>query len=396
MTPRLDSTRPDSRSFSTLVLKYLAGACASILAFWPSAAYAAPAWEQWQTVPGVFDLGGPRSDGSLVVAGSGALYTMAPDGAVSPFAGGYHDDPGAEPYLAVSAGLGVGEAGCKFAKDDTFVLRLHAPIGVTRVDAGGSDVSAFAAISLPALNGIAFDTVGTFANRLLVTGPRNGKTEVDAVDCTGHVQVVTSTAPVVEGGIAVAPQKFGAFGGDLIAPDELSGIIWAIAPDGSSRQLAVSGLANGPDTGVESVGFVPVGFAKGGFLYYSDRATPNNPHPGTDHVLRISSADLVSAGVRDGDMLVATEGGASMIDVRCDTSCQVTTVVATPTIAHGEGHLAFTLAPAAAPTSTRSPVLEPAAPAGSVPFGAYLGLAAAVVAALAVTGLAIGAQRRRR
>jgi hypothetical protein len=378
------------------VLKYVAGIGAAALALWPSAALAPPAWEQWQPVGGVFDLGGPRSDGSLVVAGSGALYTMAPDGTLTPFAGGYHDDPGAEAYLAVSWGLGVGEAGCKFAKDDTFVLRLHAPIGITRVDATGSDVSSFANVSLPSLNGIAFDPVGTFANRLLVTGPRNGKTEVDAIDCTGHVQVVTSTAPVVEGGIAVAPQEFGAFGGDLIGPDELSGIIWAIRQDGSSRQLAVSGLAKGQDTGVESVGFVPAGFAKGGYLYYSDRATPNNPHPGTDHILRISSADLVSAGVRDGDMLVATEGGASMIDVRCATTCQVTTVVATPTIAHGEGHLAFTITPASAPTPTKSPVLEPPAPAGSVPFGAYLAIAAAVVAALAAAGLAIGAQRRRR
>ena len=333
------------------MLKYLAGAFAAVLALWPSAASAAPAWEQWQMVAGVFDLGGPRSDGSLVVAGSGALYTMAPDGALSPFATGYHDDAGAEAYLAVSEGLPVGGAGCKFARDDTFILRLHAPIGVTRVDASGSEVSAFAGVSLPSLNGIAFDPVGTFANRLLVTGPRSGKTEVDAIDCAGHIQVVTSTAPVVEGGIAVAPQTFGAFSGDLIAPDELSGIIWAIAPDGSSRQLAISGLAKGQDTGVESVGFVPAGFAKGGYLYYSDRATPNNPHPGTDHVLRISSADLVSAGVRDGDMLVATEGGASMIDVRCGTACEVTTVVANPTIAHGEGHLAFTLTPASVPSN---------------------------------------------
>lgn len=378
------------------MLKYLTGIGAVALALWPSAAAAAPAWEQWQPVAGVFDLAGPRSDGSLVVAGSGALYTMAPSGTVAPLAGSYRDDPGAEAYLAVSPGLAVGEAGCKFAKDDTFILRLHAPIGVTRVDATGSDVSLFAGVSLPSLNGIAFDPVGTFANRLLVTGPRNGKTELDAIDCTGHVQVVTSTAPVVEGGIAVAPQAFGAFGGDLIAPDELSGLIWAIAQDGSSRQVAVSGLAKGQDTGVESVGFVPRGFAKGGYLYYSDRATANNPHPGTDHILRMSSADLVSAGVQDGDMLAATEGGASMIDVRCDTTCQVTTVVATPTIAHGEGHLAFTLTPAAAPTPTRSPVLEPPAPAGAVPFGVYLALAAAVVAALAVVGLAIGTQRRRR
>jgi hypothetical protein len=379
------------------VLKYLVGLGAAVLAFWPLVAHAAPAWEQWHSVRGVFDLGGPRSDGSLLVAGSAALYTLSPDGTLTPFArgpGGYGDDPGAEAYVAVSPGLQGGE--CAFVPDDVFILRLHAPIGITRVNAAGTETESFAKVDAPSLNGIAFDTTGLFNRDLLVTGSVNGKTEVAAVDCTGQVQVITRTAPVVEGGIAVAPKTFGSFGGELIAPDELSGIIWAIAPDGTSRQLAVSGLAKGQDTGVESVGFVPAGFTKGGYLYYADRATANNPHPGTDHILRIHSADLVSAGVRDGDMLVATEGGASMIDVRCGAGCQVTTVVATPTIAHGEGHLAFTLTPASAPSPAGSPVLEPLAPASSLPFGAYLAIAAAVVAALAAAGLAIGAQRRRR
>jgi hypothetical protein len=378
-------------------LKYLAGVGAAVLALLPTTALAAPAWEQWQAVAGVFDLAGPRSDGSLLVAGSGALYTLSPDGTLTPFArgpGGYRDDSGAEAYVAVSTGLQGGP--CAFAPDDTFILRLHAPIGITRVNGAGGLAEPFASVAAPSLNGIAFDTTGSFHHALLVTGPVNGKTEVAAIDCTGQVQVITKTAPVVEGGIAVAPSAFGAFGGQLIAPDELSGIIWAIAPDGTATQLAVSGLAKGQDTGVESLGFVPAGFTKGGYLYYADRATANNPHPGTDHILRIPSADLVAAGVRDGDMLVATEGGASMIDVRCGTSCQVTTIVATPTIAHGEGHLAFTLTSGSAPTPTRSPVLEPPAPAGRIPFGAYLALVAAVIGGLAAAGLAIGAQRRQR
>ena len=377
------------------MLKYVAGIGAAALALWPSAALAPPAWEQWQPIAGVFDLGGPRSDGWLVVAGSGALYTMAPDGTLTPFAGAYHDDPGAEPYLTVSGGLAVGEAGCKFAKDDTFVLRLHAPIGVTRVDAAGSDVSSFANVSLPSLNGIAFDPVGTFANRLLVTGPRNGKTEVDAIDCTGHVQVVTSTAPVVEGGIAVAPQEFGAFGGDLIAPDELSGLIWAIAPNGSAVQVVNSGLPRGGDIGVESLAFVPAGFtSRGGFVYYSNRATPGNPHPGTDHVLRLSSADLAAAGIQDGDLLAATEGGASMIDVRCGATCQVTPVVPTPTTAHGEGHIVFTMAPLPSPSPalTVRATAQPAGSGRSMPL--VVGIAVLVAGAGAT--IALVAWRRRR
>lgn len=360
------------------MLKYLGALIGALLALWPLGAPAAPAWEQWQSVGGVFDVGGPRADGTLLVAGSGIFFTLTPTGSLTNFA--RNEDPGAEDYFVVSPRV-VG-AGCTFARDDTFILRLHAPIGVTRVSADGSQTGSFANVGVPSLNGIAFDTVGAFSHDLLVTGPVNGKTEVVAIDCYGNVHVIAQAAPVVEGGIAVAPRGFGAFGGDLIASDELSGIIWAIAPDGSARQVVSSGLPKGQDIGVESGAFVPADFTRrGGFVYYSDRATPNNPHPGTDHLLRMSSADLVAAGVQDGDMLAATEGGASMIDVRCAATCQVMAVVSTPTTAHGEGHIAFTLNPLPAGPKVRpSPTSEP----GGRPNSPLWLLGLLVVAAIAI------------
>ena len=349
-------------------------------------------WEQWVSVPGVFDLGGPRSDGSLLVAGSGALYTLTPDGALVHFAAGAGG--GAEAYLTVSPRLHVAAAGCDFAKDDAYVLRLAAPVGITRIDATGQVTTSLANLDVPSLNGIAIDTVGSFDHRLLVTGGVNGKTELAAVDCAGGVQVITKAAPVAEGGLAVAPTSFGIFGGSLIAPDELSGVIWAIAPDGTSHQVVDSGLPKGGDIGVESVAFVPAGFSRGGYVYYSDRATPGNPHPGTDHVLRLASGDLVASGVRDGDLLAATEGGASMIDVRCGTTCSVTTVVGTPTTAHGEGHLVFTLSQAATSSPIGSPIVEPNERANTIPLAPFVALAAAVLAGLAAALLAISRRRR--
>jgi hypothetical protein len=368
----------------------------ALLALLPvSGAAAGPAWEGWQPVPGVFDLGGPRANGSLLVAGSAALYTLTQAGDPKPFArgpGGYRDDPGAEAYLAVSPGQHVAAAGCDFVRDEVFILREHTPIGITRVDSTGSETGSFANVGVPSLNGIAFDTNGAFDHRLLVTGAVNGKTEVVAIDCTGAVQVVTKSAPVIEGGMAVVPPSFGQFAGDLIAPDELSGTIWAIAPDGTSKKLVDSGLPKGGDIGVESVAFVPPGFAKGGYLYYADRATPGNPHPGTDHVLRLSSDELVAAGVQDGDLLAATEGGASMIDVRCDpVVCKVTSVVATPTSAHGEGHLVFTLNPKAPQTPTPT-ATGPAAPKSSS-VSVAVAIAAAIVVAFAA-GLFVARRRR--
>ena len=90
----------------------LVGIVAADMALAPLTASAAadPSWEQWQTVAGVFDFGGPRSDGSLLVAGSPNLYLADPAGNLAPFAsgpGGYHPAPGAEAYVAVSPGLSV-------------------------------------------------------------------------------------------------------------------------------------------------------------------------------------------------------------------------------------------------------------------------------------------------
>jgi hypothetical protein len=155
------------------------------------------------------------------------------------------------------------------------------------------------------------------------------------------VTVVAPNAPTVEGGATVAPASFGAFGGDLIAPDEGTGQIWAIGPDGIARLVARSGLSSGGDIGVESTGFVPPGFTTGWAAYVADRRSPGNPHPGDDSILRLSSATLTAADVRPGDLLVATEGGGQTVAIRCAATCSVRHIVDGPAIAHVEGHVVF-------------------------------------------------------
>jgi hypothetical protein len=306
------------------------------------------AWEPGKTVAGVFDVDGPRSDGSMIVAGGAALYVMQPDGSIAPFArgpGGYHEDKGAEAYLANSTGATVSSAGCSWVRDETFLLRLHIPIGIERVSGGGDETGSFANLpGVTALNGITFDTTGDFDHRLLVSAPSKGKTVIFAIDCNGAVRVITRSAPRLEGGLAVAPSGFGAFGGALIGPDELSGKIYAIKANGTVSVVAKPSLPTGQDIGVESVGFVPQGFmSRGGTLYYADRRTPNGKHPGTDSLLKLPSAQLAGAGVTEGDLLVATEGGATMVAVRCAPLCATIPVIAKPTKAHGEGHFAFSV-----------------------------------------------------
>lgn len=355
------------------------------------------AWTRWQHVPGVLDVAGPRSDGSLVVAAGGKLFQLNPaTGERQPFAAGYAGAGGEEPYLALSSGLPVAGAGCTFARDDLFVLQLKPAGGVLRIDPSGH-VHAFADVDgVDSLNGIAFDTAGRFGGRLLVAGRSHGSSVVAAIDCGGNVRHITDAGPIIEGGMAVAPAGFGSFGGDLIAPDELSGNVYAITPDGSAVAIARSGLATGQDIGVEGVGFVPPGFAGGGAAYFADRATPGNPHPGTDSLLRLDAGSLAGAGVREGDLLVATEGGAATIDVRCGSTCRVAPVARGDT-AHGEGRVLVVAAAARQP----GPQLSAAPDLGRAAFvqrwlmwGGVV--AAAVLLVAAGTLLAVWQRRRAR
>ena len=296
-------------------------------------------WHPLLNLQGVFDVGGPMPDGRLVLAGSQGLFLADQSGATTRFAPAYGGQSG-EAYLAVSPGLTVERSGCAFPAGAVFVLRLGRSKGVIQVDPDGQVHNGFATLSGTGTpNGIAFDTTGRFGHRLLVTVGHGRSTSVDAVDCRGVVATLTRSAPVLEGGLAVAPAGFRPFGGALIAPDELSGRLIAIQPDGHAATVVESGLTGGQDIGVESLGFVPSGFAGGGAAFVADRATGNSAHPGSDHLQRVSSSELLGAGVREGDLLVATEGGDRMIDVRCSGRCRVVSRLTPETPAHGEGHL---------------------------------------------------------
>jgi hypothetical protein len=292
----------------------------------PRAARPLAHWRAFVHVATPLDVVGPRRDGSLVLAAAGRLWTLTRSGRVTRFAPAYRSPGGEEPYVALSPG------GC-FGRDSVYAIRLARARGVTAISRAGV-VRRFASITIPGLiDGITFG----FGGRLLVTVEAGAHTTVEAVDCRGRGRVVTRRAPRMEGGITVAPRSFGRFGGDLIGSDEQTGMIWAVTPSGRSALVARSGLPHGGDVGVESEGFVPSG--RGWRALLADRRTPGNPHPGDDLVLRVPVASL---GVRAGDLLVATEGGALTDAVRCGRAgCTVREVAVGPHIAHGEGHIAF-------------------------------------------------------
>jgi hypothetical protein len=307
-------------------------------------------WAPFLHVPAIVDLSGPRGDGRLTLAAGGRLSLLRPGGQPEPFArggGGYTTDPGPEPYLALSPGQQVTGAGCGFGRDTVYALQPTGTPGVISIDPAGQ---AHRVADLPGVmpNGITFDEVGRFGHRLLVTAAAKTGTTVFGIDCAGQVTTIAARAPALEGGIAVAPLSFGSFGGNLIAPDENTGRIWAFAPDGTSRLIITSPLPHGGDIGAESSGFVPTGFTRDWSAYVADRRSPGNPHPGTDSILRLAATDLPTVDVHPGDLLVASEAAALTIAVRCAATCTLRYIADGPTSAHVEGHIVF------APSTTTS------------------------------------------
>lgn len=289
-------------------------------------------WARYVHSQGVLDLVGPRADGSLVVAAGGKLWLLHRAGRVTRYAPAYSSPGGEEGYIALAG------SGC-FKQGTVYALRLRPPRGVVAIATSGS-VREFARISAHGLiDGIAFDRTGRFGHRLLVTINAGQRTTVVAIGCHGKVAAITRHAPRMEGGIAVAPAGFGRFAGDLIAPDEIGGRIFAVTPGGRTIPLARSRLPYGQDVGVESAGFVPRGPVD---AFVADRSTPGNPHPGDGVVLRLGPNALRRAGVRAGDLLVVSEGGSKTDAVRCARrGCRVWHAADGPPEAHGEGHVAF-------------------------------------------------------
>ncbi len=339
--------RPLHSALLVISLSVILAACgtASIGRITATRAVKLARWTADASVRRVLDLSRPGRDRAILVAAAGRLVLLSPGaGSAQPFgvgAGGYSSPGGEEPYIARSAGTRTRGAGCTFGPAALYALRLTNGPGVTVIGPRG-DSHRFAHLGGHGLeSGIAFDDTGRFGHRLLVTVAVQSKTTVAAVDCHGAVTTITRNAPNVEGGIVVAPATFGRFAGDLIAPDEHSGRIYAISSDGRSRLVADSGLPHGADIGVESAGFVPAGFGAGGKALLADRLTPGNPHPGDDVILGLGAGALSAAGVRPGDLLIASEGGARTDAISCRSTCRVRYVADGPSIAHAEGHIVF-------------------------------------------------------
>jgi hypothetical protein len=366
---------------------------------WAEQAETSPVtWQAFAHVAGVFDVTGPRRDGRLVVAAATHLVLMDRYGTATDFAPGYTYAAGSESYLALSTGQAVDGASCTFAPDDVFALDVGAATpGITRISAEGTASRFATVVGVTTLSAIAFDTVGSFGHRLLVTGPpTTGRTKVFAVDCQGTVSDVATVDAALEGGVAVAPSTFEPFGGQLIAPDENAGKVYAVSTTGELHSVANSNLPAGGDVGVESAGFAPAGSALTAFV--ADRGTPNNAHPGTDTLLLLTNDALRSVDVRASDLLVATEGGATVLRIRCTGTCSSDVIATGSVVAHAEGRLLVVTGFDAAPSPEAAAEAEAAARSATHSSSSdpapYL-IVAGVAVVLVVVAVVVLRSRRR-
>ncbi len=307
----------------------------------PTTAPLAPNWERWLPLPGVVDVVGPRPDGTLVAAATGRLFLVHPDGRAPTAFGSYATDPGPESYIAMAPGLDVAGAGCRFEAGEIYALELATPPqAIMRVTVDGQASRFVETPPVDLLTGIAFDGTGRFGNQLLVAGRRGNSTVLFSIDCRGRLRTLTERAPLMEGGMEVAPQLFGEHGGDLIGADENTGDVVFIRFDGTSGVLINPGLPAGPDIGVESVGFTPPGFiGRGGTAYVADRR---------DAIWRVTADAFSQVRIDENDLIVVTETGRTVV-VRCRATCRTFPFGDAPG-AHIEGHVTVVLGPAPPPT----------------------------------------------
>ena len=293
------------------------------------------------SLPGVADVVGPRPDGTLVAAAAGRLFLVHPDGRTPTPFGSYATDPGPESYIAMAPGLDVAGAGCRFDAGEIYALELGTPPqAVMRVTVDGQASRFVETPPVDRLTGIAFDATGRFGNQLLVAGRRGDRTVLFSIDCRGRLKTLTERAPLMEGGMEVAPQLFGEHGGDLIGPDENTGDLIFIRFDGSSGVLINAGLPAGPDIGVGSVGFTPPGFiGRGGAAYVADRR---------DAIWRVTAESFSQVRIDENDLIATNEAGGRTVVVRCRATCR-TFPFGDAQGAQIEGHVTVVLGPAPPP-----------------------------------------------
>ena len=301
---------------------------------------APPAAGRVRHLPGVVDLAGPRGDGSFSRRRPGGCSSWPRRRAepVRPRArGGYQTARGTEPYLVMVNGVSASTGPLCVHRGHRLRHPAWRPASGHHRSTRAGRARRFASLAARAARcPVSRSTLpGGSGKGRRSWGESGGKTTVFGIGCDGRLATVTAWRPA--GG---RRHRRGACYARRVRRlshradrDQRPGVAASLA--GKFVILVPVRPACWCDIGVESAASPRPG---SGRQYLADRFSPGNRHPGDDAILRLSAAGLARAGIRPGDLLVATEGGARTIDVRCAATCAVRYVAAGPAIAHAEGH----------------------------------------------------------
>ena len=200
---------------------------------------------------------------------------------------------GASGEIYVTASLGLGGYG---PRD---VYAGSEGVGsVFRFSHDGSTQTLFASGLASGVRSIAFDPFGLYGNQMIVA------THDGHIYRVSNLGVATLLASVGEDteGLSFAPQPFGSFAaGTLFVASEGSGVLRAIAPDGTTV-TAVTGLPS-----AEMVSFVPLNLGSSG--------SPVEGFYAANFASNIIKADAAQFAPYLGDAIVTGETGHQVWDV---------------------------------------------------------------------------------
>lgn len=240
------------------------------------------------------------------------LNMVSPDGTRRPFAADFHMHRDVESLIAIVPLTGVPVTMGHFIPGDVFVGR--GPGGqITRLSAGGivypnaaTKSNVFVDVGSPLWGGLTFDTVGDFGGELIVL---TFSGSVFRVNSNGTSVKIATLPPVgIEyEGIAVAPKRFGPYGGWIIVGVEgaadnnpEAGKVYAINQAGEYHLLAQIPHST------EEIQFVP----PDGGTYYQTEFSPIRERE--NRLWKVSASQFLN---RLGRMLVVNELGNELWEV---------------------------------------------------------------------------------
>jgi len=328
------------------------------------------------TVTGITDLVGVRTDGLLIARTTGGLRLVDAQGGTYPFAAqNLARLPGAsEPVRMLAlAPLLPGDPLCPFRPNDlpVFSPRSGSDQALFMVDAQGV-TAPWSSIPDGTPVAASFDQSGRFGQTLLVAVDRGGDGAVEELDCRGGRADIAHGISGLQPGIAVLAAGAG---GDAVVATR-TGLL-TVTPSGAVAPLLVDGWSTTVGGRVAGLATVPSGFvAGGGAVDFAD----------TRGLLHAGAADLGRAGLRDGDLLVTAGAPARLVGVHCEGgSC------AARVLARGDGIGEATTRPVVVAAHVSRDVLLP-----RDAEGAGWGTLAAVGGGLGVLALPAVLRLRRR